>query len=103
IRFAYRAGDLIGKQQPQIIVARLPHGFGHSTRDLVFSNDGKQMFVSVGSASNDGGNLSRQPSPDLKRWDAEHGLGAAWGSETERADVLVFNPDGKDRRIFAAG
>ena len=29
--------------------------------------------------------------------------GAAWGNESERADVLVFDPQGKGRRIFATG
>src|SRR6202011_6399595 len=33
----------------------------------------------------------------------DHPLGAAWGNETERADVLAFDPDGKNRRIVATG
>ena len=44
-------------------------------------------------------------SADLARrqWEAEHGAGAAWGSETDRAAVLVFDPQGGDRRVFASG
>ena len=35
---------------------------------------------------------------------SHHGVvGAGWGDETWRADVLVFTPEGKDRRIFATG
>ena len=40
---------------------------------------------------------------ELQKWIAENPLGAAWGNESERADVLVFDPHGKNRRIFATG
>jgi glucose/arabinose dehydrogenase len=30
-------------------------------------------------------------------------LGASWGYETARADVLAFDPDGKNRTLFATG
>jgi glucose/arabinose dehydrogenase len=30
-------------------------------------------------------------------------LGAAWGAEENRADVLAFDPDGRNMRVFAAG
>jgi glucose/arabinose dehydrogenase len=33
----------------------------------------------------------------------EHGLGSAWGNETDRAAVLVFDPAGRNRRVFASG
>lgn len=52
VRFPYKSGDLHAQGTPQIIAA-LPHGpTGHWTRDIQFSLDGKQMFVSVGSAAN---------------------------------------------------
>jgi glucose/arabinose dehydrogenase len=100
VRFPYRRGDLKASAPPQTIVASLPHGGNHSTRDIAFSNDGKRMFVSVGSASNVAEGLGK---PDDAAWPQNHPLGAAWGSETDRADVLVFDPDGKDRRVFATG
>src|ERR1700730_11939249 len=53
IRFPYRVGDLRPRGKPDIVVPRLPSG-GHSTRDLVFSRDGRTLFVAVGSASNMG-------------------------------------------------
>jgi len=98
-RFPYRAGDLKASGKPEIVVAGLPHG-GHSTRDIVFSNDGKRMFVSVGSASNVAEGLGKPPSAF---WPEDHVLGATWGYETDRADVLVFDPDGKNKGIFATG
>jgi glucose/arabinose dehydrogenase len=39
----------------------------------------------------------------LAAWISQHPLGAAWGNESERADVLVFDPDGGSRRIYATG
>jgi glucose/arabinose dehydrogenase len=52
----------------------------HWTRSLVFSPDGKKLFVSVGSAAN-----------------------VAIESDPRRAAILVSDPDGKNARIFASG
>ncbi|MBA3812643.1 MAG: PQQ-dependent sugar dehydrogenase, partial [Caulobacteraceae bacterium] len=76
---------------------------GHSTRDVAFSADGRRMFVSVGSASNVAESMPVKTFEQVKAWDAAHGRGAAWGDETDRADVLVMDPEGADRRVFAAG
>jgi glucose/arabinose dehydrogenase len=100
VRFAYHAGDLRASGKPESVVASLPHGGNHSTRDIAFSNDGKRMFVSVGSASNVAEGLGKPPSA---YWPEDHVLGAAWGYETDRADVLVFDPEGKNKGIFATG
>ncbi len=80
----------------------LPSG-GHDTRDVVFSPDGQTMYVSVGSASNVGDRMGKLVGAALAAWRADHPLGAAWGNETERADVLAFDPQGGRRRIFATG
>ena len=101
LRFPYRNGDLHARGPAQVI-ARLPEG-GHWTRDLVFSPDGRRMFVSVGSASNVGSGLEPKDAAAARAWDAAHGTGAAWGYEAERADVLALDPDGGHRRIFATG
>jgi hypothetical protein len=69
----------------------------------VFSPDGKKMFVSVGSTSNVAEAIGRCNAPELAKWNAEHALSAAWGTETDRADVLEFTPDGKNGRVFATG
>jgi glucose/arabinose dehydrogenase len=102
VRFPYRVGDLKSAQKPETVVAELPHGYGHSTRDIVFSNDGKRMLVSVGSASNDAEGMGSPPQ-GLPSWNDTHPLGASWGSETDRAAVLMFDPDGKRAGVFASG
>ncbi len=103
VRFAYGNGDLAARGAPETIVPRLPAG-GHSTRDIAFSSDGTKMFVSVGSASNVGERMGALGGDAAAaQWASQHPLGAAWGSETDRADVLAFNPDGSDRRIYATG
>jgi glucose/arabinose dehydrogenase len=102
VRFPYRTGDLKATGKPEAVVAELPHGYGHSTRDIVFSNDDKRMLVSVGSASNNGEGMG-SPHGGLQSWISRHPLGASWGSETDRAGVLAFDPDGRNRRVFATG
>ena len=81
VRFPYKNGDLKASGPAQVIVASLPSGGNHWTRSMVFSNDGKKLYVGVGSKVN----VSEEE------------------SETNRADVLEFNPDGTGQRIYAAG
>ncbi len=83
VRFPYRNGDTKASGPSEHIVD-LPSGPGHSTRDIQFSSDGKKMYVSVGSASNVD---DSDTSP----------------AEKNRADVLEFNPDGSQMRIYAYG
>jgi len=61
------------------------------------------MFVSVGSAGNNGEGMRKRSAAEIARWEAEHGLGAAWDDDTDRADVLVFDPDGRNGKVFASG
>jgi glucose/arabinose dehydrogenase len=105
VRFAYHNGDLKATGEPQIIVPQLTesHG-GHSTRDVAFSRDGKRMFISVGSGSNTAESMSKKSPEDVKAWEAEHGFGAAWDAETNRADILVTDPEGHTPlHTFATG
>ncbi len=85
VRFPYKNGNLKASGPAQVVVASIPggarYGGGHWTRSLVFSNDGKRLYVGVGSKAN--------VSDD--------------GSETNRADILEFNPDGTGLRIYASG
>jgi glucose/arabinose dehydrogenase/cytochrome c5 len=83
VRFAYRNGDLKASEAAEHI-ADLPHGGGHWTRDVQFTPDGKKMFVAVGSASN-------VDDPDTTP------------AEKNRADILEFNPDGSEMRVYAYG
>ncbi len=104
VRFPYHAGDLVTHASAETIVAKLaPTNGGHWTRDVAFSPDGKRMFVSVGSASNVAEGMPSRSAADIHDWETAHGLGAAWGDEERRADVMVFDPDGKGGRTFATG
>jgi len=102
VRFAYRSGDLRARSRARTVVPRLPGG-GHSTRDVVFSNDGARMFVSVGSATNDAEGMGERYPEGLQSFEAQHALGASWGRDTDRATVLAFDPEGLNRKIFATG
>jgi len=90
-RYAYQVGDVKPRGAAQIVVAQIPSGVGHSTRDIAFSPDGKRLFVSVGSGSNVAETMSKKSPADIKTWEAAHGLGAAWDVETDRAAVLEFD------------
>jgi glucose/arabinose dehydrogenase len=104
VRFPYRNGDLRARGPAETVVAALARtSGGHVTRDIVFSPDGTRMFVSVGSASNVAEGMATRSVEAAQAWEAAHGLGAAWGDEEGRADILVFNPSGKDGRTFATG
>ncbi len=83
VRFPYSNGDLTTRGEAQTIVPSLTNGQGgHWTRDVAFSLDGQHMFVSVGSGSN------------VAEGDSD---------EHDRADVLVFDPEGRGRQVFASG
>lgn len=83
VRFPYKNGDLKASGPAQHI-ADLPSSGGHWTRDVQFTTDGKKMFVAVGSASNvDDTDTTPQ--------------------EKNRADILQFNPDGSEMRVYAYG
>jgi glucose/arabinose dehydrogenase len=102
VRFPFHSGDLKASGPPETVVAKLPAGYGHSTRDIVFSPDNKRMLVSVGSVSNVGEGMGEPPG-GLQAWRGRQPLGAAWGEETDRAAVLAFDPDGKNQQLFATG
>ena len=101
VRYAYDLGDKkAGKAE--VVVPSLPTG-GHFTRDIVFSADGKRMFVSVGSASNVAEDMAEKSPAEAKAYDEAHGLGAAWGPEEDRAAVLAFDVDGGNKELYATG
>ena len=102
VRFPYRNGDLRASGKPETIVKNLPTGY-HWTRDLAFSPDGSRMFVSVGSGSNIAEDVKGEPKRGIAAFAASHPLGAMWGEEADRADVLSFKPDGSDKQVYATG
>ncbi len=86
IRFPYRNGDLKARGPAEQLGAHLSaggllRGGGHWTRDLVFSPDGRKMYVSIGSRSN--------VSDD--------------DAEADRARIFEFNPDGSAQKVYAWG
>jgi glucose/arabinose dehydrogenase len=87
VRFPYQNGDTKARGKAKTIVKNIPSGDeqvgggGHWTRDLEFSPDGKTLYVSVGSRSN--------VTDDAR--------------EKRRADILAFDPDGKNERVYAWG
>ena len=87
IRFPYRNGDLKARGPAEKLGAHLSGGAarlrsgGHWTRDIVFSPDGKKMYVSIGSRSNDSDNAT----------------------EADRARIFEFNSDGSQQKVYAWG
>ena len=86
IRYPYRNGDLKARGAAEKLGAELSaggllRGGGHWTRGLAFSPDGKKMYVSIGSASNDSDDAA----------------------EADRARIFEFNPDGTGRKVYAWG
>ena len=103
VRFAYKDGELAASGPLETVIAHLPEG-GHTTRDIAFSRDGREMFVSVGSASNAGEVMGPKSPGAASEWDEANGAtGAGWGEEASRANVLVYDPEGKYRSIFSTG
>lgn len=78
VRFKYQVGQMKLEGKPEKL-AEFPTG-GHSTRDILFSKDGKKLYLSVGSQSN-----------------------VNEGEPAIRAAISEYNPDGTGHRIFAAG
>jgi glucose/arabinose dehydrogenase len=83
VRFAYHNGDLKASGTPEHI-ADLPSGGGHWTRSLTFSQDGRKLFVAVGSGSN-------VDDPDTHP------------REKDRADILVCDPANCKLSVYAYG
>jgi glucose/arabinose dehydrogenase len=83
VRFPYHNGDLKANGAPQHI-ADLPSPGGHWTRAVTFSQDGKKMFVAVGSGSN-------VDDPDTHP------------REKDRADILWCDPANCQLSVYAYG
>jgi hypothetical protein len=104
VRFPYRVGDIKARGPAETVVPRLSSPGGHFTRDLVFTRDGKQLLAAVGSATNYGENRPIKTVAEAQAWDKQEGAtGVSWGADEERANILAFTPDGKNKRIYATG
>jgi glucose/arabinose dehydrogenase len=102
VRFPYKNGDLKARGEQQLIIDNIPASH-HWTRDIVFSPDGKTLYLAVGSGSNVALDMFPEPMGGLEAWKQTQPLGAAWDTEERRADVLAFDPEGKNQRTFATG
>jgi glucose/arabinose dehydrogenase len=104
VRYPYKSGNLTATGKPEKIVERIPW-VHHWTRDIVFSPDGKRLLLSVGSGSNVALDMFPEPliKGGLQAWIKTHPPGATWDTEERRANVLSFDPDGKNEKIVATG
>lgn len=101
-RFPYAEGDRTASGEAEEIITGIPTE-RHWTRDLAVAPDGERLFVSIGSASNVAGAMEEMDESEIAAHEAEHGVGAAWGEEMDRAVVRVFDPDGGNLENYATG
>ncbi len=81
VRFKYKNGQTKAESAPEKIIELTRGGYNqHWTRNLIFSPDGKKLFVSIGSETN-----------------------ASVESDPRRAAISVYDPDGKNHKIYASG
>lgn len=84
MRYPYKPGESAVTAKGEKILDLPAKGYNnHWTRNLLFSDDGTKLYVSVGSASNVG------------EYGMEH--------EYRRAAILQVDADGKNEKIFATG
>jgi glucose/arabinose dehydrogenase len=104
VRYPYRIGDVKASGKPEKVVERMAW-VHHWTRDIALSPDGKRLLLSVGSGSNVALDMFSEPltKGGLQAWVQNHPLGATWDTEERRADVLSYDPDGKNEKILATG
>jgi glucose/arabinose dehydrogenase len=81
VRFKYKSGQTTAVGEPEKLVELTPGGYNqHWTRNVLFSPDGTKMYVAIGSATN-----------------------VSVEADARRAAISVYDPDGKNHRIFAGG
>jgi glucose/arabinose dehydrogenase len=81
LRFPYKPGDTKASGEPEKLADLPGRGYHeHWTRNVLFSPDGKKMYVTVGSESN-----------------------VSTGEDAIRAAISEYNPDGSGHRLFATG
>ncbi len=78
VRYKYQSGETKAAGAPEQLL-EVPMT-GHWTRNVIFSPDGRKMYVAVGSQSNKNA-----------------------GEDPRRAAINEYNPDGTGQRVFASG
>ncbi len=81
VRFKYKPGQTKAEGTPEKLISLTEGGYHqHWTRNVIFSPDGKKMYISIGSS----GNISIE-------------------KDERRAAISEYNPDGTGFRLFASG
>lgn len=81
VRLGHKRGSTRATTGPQHIARLTRGGYNqHWTRNLLFSRDGKKLYVTVGSSCN-----------------------TCEEDDPQRAAISVMNPNGSARRVFASG
>ena len=81
VRFKYKSGQTKADNAPEKIITLTEGGYNqHWTRNIIFSPDGKKLYVSIGSSGN----------VDVEK-------------DERRAAVSEYNPDGSGYRLYASG
>jgi glucose/arabinose dehydrogenase len=101
-RYPYNPDDVAMAEnvEAETLVQGIP-GEHHWTRDIAFSPDGTTLFYSIGSGSNVGENMDREPEGGIERWASAEPMGASWGAEERRATVLAYDAGATDPAAFA--
>jgi glucose/arabinose dehydrogenase len=81
VRFRYKNGQMKATDSPEKLIELTKGGYNqHWTRNIIFSPDGKKLFVSIGSETN-----------------------VSVEQDARRAAISVYDPDGKNHKIYASG
>lgn len=81
VRFKYKSGQTKAESAPEKLIELTEGGYNqHWTRNIIFSPDGKKMYVSIGSSGN----------VDIEK-------------DERRAAISQYNPDGSGYKLFASG
>ncbi len=81
VRFAYTAGQTLAGGPPEKLITLTAGGYNqHWTRNIIFSPDGKKLYVSIGSS----GNVDIEP-------------------DERRAAINEYDPEGGNHRVYASG
>lgn len=81
VRFRYTPEQTKAEGEPEKLITLTPGGYNqHWTRNIIFSKDGKKLYVSIGSSGN----------VDIE-------------SDERRAGISEYDPDGKNYRLYASG
>ncbi|HXG84925.1 MAG TPA: sorbosone dehydrogenase family protein [Pyrinomonadaceae bacterium] len=81
VRFKYKIGQTKAEAAPEKLINLTEGGYNqHWTRNIIFSPDGKKLYVSIGSSGN----------VDVEK-------------DERRAAISEYNPDGTGYRLFASG